>query len=363
MSRLVEVRHQGDAARCARCHQTQRRGADAGRGEPARGPCGAGGLVLRNVGLTADLQARLDDLRASRQRLVAAQDQERRRLERNLHDGAQQHLVAIKVKIGLAEMLLGRDPARAAADNRSTEIRCRRCAGDVARPGAGDLSAVACRQGSAGGAGIAGAESDSSGVRRDRTQSGAIRRTSRPRVYFCVLEALQNVQKYAQAIAGRRSGCAGRRTRSGFPGHRRRTGFRHRDDETRGRADQHGGSSRCTWGRPGDQLSARARGRRSPGRWSVAARVRSVRRTLERNVVVHRATPLTRLLVRRLRLRLDGCSGRVSVRTRRRRRRRRIAARCNRNSAAEQPRDDCDEDDEHARHRSRNSSTAPRPRR
>jgi signal transduction histidine kinase len=68
---------------------------------------------LRNVGLTADLQARLDDLRASRQRLVSAQDHERRRLERNLHDGAQQHLVAIKVKLGLVEMLLDRDPARA----------------------------------------------------------------------------------------------------------------------------------------------------------------------------------------------------------------------------------------------------------
>jgi hypothetical protein len=56
-----------------------------------------------------------DDLRASRQRLVAAQDDERRRLERNLHDGAQQHLVAIKVKLGLAEMLSTKDPDRARA--------------------------------------------------------------------------------------------------------------------------------------------------------------------------------------------------------------------------------------------------------
>jgi signal transduction histidine kinase len=45
-------------------------------------------LVLANAGL-------IEDLRASRQRLVAAQDQERRRLERNLHDGAQQDLVAL----------------------------------------------------------------------------------------------------------------------------------------------------------------------------------------------------------------------------------------------------------------------------
>jgi signal transduction histidine kinase len=60
------------------------------------------GLVLRNVGLTAELLARLDELTASRQRLVSAQDEERRRLERNLHDGAQQHLVALKVKLNLA---------------------------------------------------------------------------------------------------------------------------------------------------------------------------------------------------------------------------------------------------------------------
>ncbi|MFI5312973.1 MAG: histidine kinase, partial [Candidatus Dormibacteria bacterium] len=73
------------------------------------------GLVLKNVGLSADLAARLEDLRASRQRLVAAQDGERRRIERNLHDGAQQHLVALKVKLGLAEMQALKDPDRARA--------------------------------------------------------------------------------------------------------------------------------------------------------------------------------------------------------------------------------------------------------
>ena len=61
------------------------------------------GLVLRNVGLAAELRDRLDELRASRQRLVRAQDEERRRLERNLHDGAQRHLVALKVNLGLAQ--------------------------------------------------------------------------------------------------------------------------------------------------------------------------------------------------------------------------------------------------------------------
>ena len=70
------------------------------------------GLVLRNARLTADLLARLEDLRHSRQRLVRAQDEARRRLERNIHDGAQQLLVALKVRLSLAERLIDRDPAK-----------------------------------------------------------------------------------------------------------------------------------------------------------------------------------------------------------------------------------------------------------
>jgi signal transduction histidine kinase len=53
------------------------------------------GLVLRNVGL-------FDDLKASRQRIVTAQDDERRRLERNIHDGAQQRLLSLSISVGLA---------------------------------------------------------------------------------------------------------------------------------------------------------------------------------------------------------------------------------------------------------------------
>jgi signal transduction histidine kinase len=70
--------------------------------------------VLKNVGLTAELLQRLEVLRASRLRLVAAKDGGRRRLERNLHDGAQQNLVALKVKLGLAEAFAEKDPAKAA---------------------------------------------------------------------------------------------------------------------------------------------------------------------------------------------------------------------------------------------------------
>src|SRR5437016_3531332 len=57
----------------------------------------------------------LDELRASRARVVAAADAERRRIERELHDGAQQHLVALVVNLQLARRLLESDPAGANA--------------------------------------------------------------------------------------------------------------------------------------------------------------------------------------------------------------------------------------------------------
>jgi signal transduction histidine kinase len=59
------------------------------------------GLVLENERLSAEVRAQLAEVRASRVRLVAATDAERRRLERNLHDGAQQRLVALSLALGL----------------------------------------------------------------------------------------------------------------------------------------------------------------------------------------------------------------------------------------------------------------------
>ena len=156
------------------------------------------GLVLKNVGLTSDLQARLVDLRASRQRLVAAQDDERRKLERNLHDGAQQHLVAIKVKLGLVEMLAMRDPekARAAvaelkhdADEALETLR------DLARgiypPLLADKGLATALQAQARKATLpVTVEADGIGRYSQDTEAA---------LYFCILEALQNIQKYAQA--------------------------------------------------------------------------------------------------------------------------------------------------------------------
>ncbi len=197
-TRAVEVRHQGELL--GALSVTKRRGETLTPIEQklVDDLAHQAGLVLKNVGLSADLQARLDELRASRQRLVHAQDLERRRLERNLHDGAQQHLVALKVKLGLAEMLLSRDPEKAAAtivqlkDDADEALETLR---DLARgiypPLLADKGlAVALSSQARKATVLVTVEAD--GVGRYTQDVEAT-------VYFCVLEALQNVQKYAHA--------------------------------------------------------------------------------------------------------------------------------------------------------------------
>lgn len=71
------------------------------------------GLVMKNLRLTEELKARLEELSASRERIVAAQDEERRRVERDIHDGAQQQLVSLKMNMGMVERLLESDPQAA----------------------------------------------------------------------------------------------------------------------------------------------------------------------------------------------------------------------------------------------------------
>ncbi len=73
---------------------------------------GGMGLALRNRALTETLARRVGELRASRGRLVRLQDDARRRLERDLHDGAQQQLVALRVKLGLAQVVAEKDEAQ-----------------------------------------------------------------------------------------------------------------------------------------------------------------------------------------------------------------------------------------------------------
>lgn len=158
------------------------------------------GLLLRNYSLSTELRSRLDELKASRQRLVAAQDEERRRLERDLHDGAQQHLVALRVKLGLlAERMQSGPPELAAAvseldtDSRAALESLRDLARGVYPPlleSQGLQPALAAQ------------------VRRLSVPVEVVADSSRyPRdiegaVYFCCSEALQNLAKHAEAHAG-----------------------------------------------------------------------------------------------------------------------------------------------------------------
>ena len=253
-SRLVEVRHQGTLLGALGVTKRSGEALTPVEEKLLVDLAGQAGLVLRNVGLTTDLQARLDDLRASRQRLVTAQDQERRRLERNLHDGAQQHLVAIKVKLGLAEILLGRDPVRAQqtldqlksdADEALETLR------DLARgiypPLLADKGLRVALESQARKATVAGIRRS----RRDRSLSAGHRGGG-------VLLCAGGAPEYSKV----RAGIARRRQRpSGGREHRvrrrrRRQRFRRGVDETWRRLDEYGRSSRCTRRRAADHLIA-----------------------------------------------------------------------------------------------------------
>lgn len=156
------------------------------------------GLVLRNVGLTAELRARLEELQRSRERLVAAQDEERRRIERNLHDGAQQQLIALAVKARLAQQLAERDPGASAgllgdiqhdADAALDDLR------DLAR---GIYPPLLADQG-LGAALDAQARKAPIPVTVDVADDARYPQAVESAVYFCCLEALNNVAKYADA--------------------------------------------------------------------------------------------------------------------------------------------------------------------
>ena len=198
-TRAVEVRHQGELLGALSVEMRRGESLTPVEQKLLDDLAHQAGLVLKNVGLTADLQRRLEELRASRQRLVSAQDAERRKLERNLHDGAQQHLVALKVKLGLAEMLAAKDPERAKAtiaQLKSDADEALETLRDLARgiypPLLAEKGLPTALEAQARRATV-DVSVDAAGVGRYSQEVEAT-------VYFCVLEALQNVQKYANAM-------------------------------------------------------------------------------------------------------------------------------------------------------------------
>jgi signal transduction histidine kinase len=156
------------------------------------------GLVLRNVAL-------IGDLRASRQRLVAAADEARRGLERNLHDGAQQQLVALRITLGLARQAAASSPEvaemLAQTEQQAAEAveELRELAHGIYPPLLADLGLNAALEAQARKAAIP--------VTVEAPGVGRYPREIEAALYFCVLEALQNVAKYAQASAARVTLC------------------------------------------------------------------------------------------------------------------------------------------------------------
>ena len=153
------------------------------------------GLVLANAGL-------IEDLRSSRQRLVTAQDEARRRLERNIHDGAQQDLVALAIKLRLAGTTVDEDPAQTKellgelqTDATGALENLRDLARAIYPPLLADLGLAAALS--------AQASKSTMPVTVDADGIGRFPQDTEAAVYFCCLEALQNIAKYAHATQAR----------------------------------------------------------------------------------------------------------------------------------------------------------------
>jgi signal transduction histidine kinase len=162
------------------------------------------GLALHNVQLDSALQESLEEvrrqaeeLRESRARVVAAADAERRKIERDLHDGAQQHLVALAVSLRLARQVADNDPdqAKAMLDELGGSLQeavqeLRNLAHGIYPPVLMDRGLTAALEAASRRAALPTAVVAADDIGRLSQQIEAA-------VYFCCLEALQNAGKHA----------------------------------------------------------------------------------------------------------------------------------------------------------------------
>lgn len=158
----------------------------------------AAALALRNQRLEAELRANVEELRASRMRIVQTSDQARRELERNLHDGAQQHLVSMALTLRMAEGKVDSDPdaakellSQASADlaEATTELR------ELAR---GIHPAILTDRGLGAALGALATRS-SVPVELGDVPDDRLPPPVESAAYFVVAEALTNVARYSQA--------------------------------------------------------------------------------------------------------------------------------------------------------------------
>ncbi len=191
----AEVRDQGELLGALAVSMPANDPLDPGRERIVRGLAGQAGLVLRNVRL-------IEELRASRQRLVTAQDHERRKLERDIHDGAQQQLVAMAVKLRLADNMVDRDPAKARellgqlqAETNEALQDLRDLARGIYPPLLADKGLPAAVE--------AQARKSPMPVQVVTDGIGRFPQDVEAAVYFCVLEGLQNAIKHGEPMTAR----------------------------------------------------------------------------------------------------------------------------------------------------------------
>jgi signal transduction histidine kinase len=188
---VFEVRHQGEVLGALTIALPPNDPINPAKEQLARDMAAQAGLVLRNVAL-------IEDVRESRRRIVTAQDERARALERNIHDGAQQQLVALSVKLRLAQQLVNRDPAKAQemltdlqTQTNETLEDLRDLARGIYPPLLADRGLAAALEAQARRSSVAVAVHPDGVGRYDQDVEAA--------VYFCCLEALNNAAKYAEA--------------------------------------------------------------------------------------------------------------------------------------------------------------------
>jgi signal transduction histidine kinase len=163
-----------------------------------RSVAAAAGLAMENERLQAQLRARVQDLRSSRARIVEAGTLERRRLERNLHDGAQQRLVALSLTLRLAQGKLHNEPDKADELLNAAQDELNHALAELRELARGIHPAILSDRGLGAAlealAGRAPISVDLADVPNDRLPEPI-----EAAAYFVVAEALTNVVKYAHA--------------------------------------------------------------------------------------------------------------------------------------------------------------------
>ena len=166
--------------------------------ETLRSVAAAAGLAMEHERLQAQLRARVEELRASRARIVEAGTHERRRLERNLHDGAQQRLVALSLTLRLAQGKLRKDPDHADTLLTAAQQELDLALGELRELARGIHPAILSDRG-LGAALEALAGRAPIPVTLDELPRDRLPEAIEAAAYFVVAEALTNVVKYAHA--------------------------------------------------------------------------------------------------------------------------------------------------------------------